>query len=271
MRVVFYTRGAFERNELLRYMHARVAERYPDTHIVAVVRQRRRRRGTALKRYLRKARRLGFWSTLGIVTSYPIRMCFERRDRRTITGSLQALPRPDREIVPDEVTVVPSVNGPTAVRALTELAPDVIIQAGAGILRPPVFRTARIATLNVHHGIAPLIRGMASILWAQYERRPDWIGATVHVIDEGLDTGAVLAHAAVKPSFPGERFPSLYVRATVRAVDALIETLERLEAGETWRIEPASDESEYRSTFPGWKQLALEIRLALERRRSRAT
>ena len=148
---------------------------------------------------------------------------------------------------------------------MSEIEPDVIIQSGAGILERQIFTLARVATLNLHHGIAPLIKGMSSILWGQYERRPEWIGSTVHMIDEGIDTGSALAYAKVEPERPGERFPSLYVRASESGVAVLVETLERLEAGETWSLPAPSGESFYRSTLSGWKQLALEIRLARER------
>jgi len=265
---VFYTRGTFESNELFLYMYARVASRYPDTHIVAVTPKRKKRRAT-FSRYWKKAHRLGLADAVDIISSYPIRRFFARRDKGQVLVGLRALPRPD--VLPDPVAAVrvPNINGPTSVRTMGELEPDVIIQSGAGILKPQIFTLARLATLNLHHGIAPLIKGVSSILWGQYERRPEWIGSTVHVIDEGIDTGAVLAYAKVEPERPGERFPSLYVRASEGGVARLVETLERLEAGETWRLPTPPGESVYRSTLSGWKQLAIEIRLARERRAQR--
>ncbi len=266
MRVVFYTRGAFERNELFLYMYAQVASRYPDTHVVAVTpKRKKKKRGTKLSRYWKKARRLGLVDAVDIISSYPIRQFFARRDSARVLAGLRALPRPD--LRPDTAAAVrvPNINGPTSVKAMSELEPDVIIQSGAGILKPQIFTLARLATLNLHHGIAPLIKGMSSILWGQYERKPDWVGSTVHVIDEGIDTGAVLAYARVEPECPGERFPSLYVRASEGGVARLVEALERLEAGETWSVPTPPGESVYRSTLSGWKQLALEIRLARER------
>ncbi len=269
MRVVFYTRGAFESNELFLYMYARVASRYPDTHVVAVTPKRRKKRGAILSRYWKRVRRLGFADAVDIISSYPIRKFFRRRDKGQILVGLRALPRPNCLPDPAAAVRVPNINGPTSVKMMGELEPDVIIQSGAGILKPQIFTLARLATLNLHHGIAPLIRGMSSILWGQYERRPEWIGSTVHVIDEGIDTGAVLAYAKVEPERAGERFPSLYVRASEDGVAHLLETLERLEAGETWSVPTPPGEKGYRSTLSGWKQLALEIRLTRERRTQR--
>jgi methionyl-tRNA formyltransferase len=183
---------------------------------------------------------------------------------------LRALPRPSVEPDAGAAVWVETVNGPDAVDAITKLAPDVLIQAGAGILRSRIFSIPRIGTLNVHHGIAPLIKGMASIDWALWKRRPEWLGATIHMIDEGIDMGAVLAYAPVSRERPGEGYAALYVRASERAVEKLIEVLERLERGEEWSVEPRPGPRVYRSSFSGWKHAALEIRLWLERRRSHA-
>src|SRR5437762_1370326 len=151
------------------------------------------------------------------------------------------------------VQCVHTVNGADAARTLRALQPDVIIQAGAGILRQHIFTLARLATLNLHHGIAPLIRGMCSIYWALWEDRPEWLGATVHRIDAGIDTGQALAYASVTPQTPGEGYPSLFVRATQGGVARLVEVLTRLEAGEQWCLTPPAPGSAYRSTISGWK------------------
>lgn len=59
---------------------------------------------------------------------------------------------------------------------------------------------------------------------------------SMHRIDEGIDTGAVLAYAPVAPLFLGEDYPALFVRTTQQGVDRLIETLTRLAAGEQWVV-----------------------------------
>jgi hypothetical protein len=87
---------------------------------------------------------------------------------------------------------VPALNHDRTRAALEALSPDVIVRVSGGILKPDVFSLARIAALNIHHGLAPLIRGMWSIPWGIIEGRRDWIGATIHVIDAGIDTGPVL-------------------------------------------------------------------------------
>ena len=52
--------------------------------------------------------------------------------------------------------------------------------------------------INVHPGIAPRYRGAGNI-WALYEGNLDLVGATVHLVDPGIDTGEPLAYARLDP------------------------------------------------------------------------
>jgi methionyl-tRNA formyltransferase len=169
-------------------------------------------------------------------------------------------------INPDRVVYVETPNGVDAVEAMRTLEPDVIVQAGAGILRPRIFKAARLGTVNLHHGIPPLIRGMDSIYWAMWEKRPDWIGSTVHWIDEGIDTGEVIAYASVAPLSPGQGYPALFGQATQRGVDQLVEALVRLASGQTSIVQPPACKGVYRSTMSGWRHLILRARMTLGRR-----
>ncbi len=74
--------------------------------------------------------------------------------------------RPAVELRPKKAFYVETVNGPETVEAISRLEPDVVIQEAAGILRRQVFEIARIGTLNLHSGIAPLLRGQDPVFWA---------------------------------------------------------------------------------------------------------
>ena len=49
--------------------------------------------------------------------------------------------------------------------------------------------------VNMHAGITPRYRGVHGGYWALAERHPEWVGTTVHLVDPGIDTGAILAQA----------------------------------------------------------------------------
>lgn len=88
--------------------------------------------------------------------------------------------------------VVQDVNGAHTEKTIRDLQPDLILQCGAGILKENIFSIARLGTLNVHHGIAPELRGVSSTFWSMYYGFPEYIGTTVHFVDKTLDTGAVI-------------------------------------------------------------------------------
>jgi len=75
------------------------------------------------------------------------------------------------------------------------LAPDLLFVYGTGVLPQALFGLARIAAINAHGGLLPGYRGLDTNLWAVYEGRPQDMAVTLHHMEAGLDTGAVLAQA----------------------------------------------------------------------------
>jgi hypothetical protein len=120
---------------------------------------------------------------------------------------------------------------PEALTALSDLAPDIVVRVSGGVLDPKLLCKARVAALNVHHGVSPLIRGMWSIPWGIVDGRADWIGATVHLMDEGIDTGGVLWRGSPQLA-PGDTSVDLLFRAHLQAVAALASLLGRYACGE---------------------------------------
>ena len=251
-------------------MFANVAAYFNDVHIVAV----RRPSYGLLQRYRRGLRRIwsfgsGMTDTLEIIASYPLHRFIVARNDREAQAAIRVLPRPPAKLRPEAAIYVDTVNGTDTVRTLRRLQPDVVIQFSAGILQRQVFEVARIGTLNLHPGIAPLIKGRDPIYWALWEQEPGWLGATIHWIDEGIDTGPVLDHAHVEQRFPGERYPALFARVYELGIERLVEVLSRLECGERWTIDSPQGQHVYRSDISGYKLAILELRGALDRRFNR--
>jgi len=260
MRLVLYTSEDSLDSELFLYMFSHLASLGFDTYVLAV-RKKETPWRLALRRYTRKFRMLGFGAGLEIVASMPIQRIIERRNNQEILRRLSALRRSCLKPARNYIQFVDTVNGPDAVTALEALQPDILVQAGAGLLKQQIFSIPRLGTLNMHHGIAPLIRGMNSIYWALWENRPDWIGATIHMIDEGIDTGRPMAHFRIEQIEQGEGFPSLFVKATEGGMTKMLEVIRKLVAGEDFDDAPPMIESNYRSTLSGFKMLLIELRL----------
>ncbi len=88
---------------------------------------------------------------------------------------------------------------------------DLICLAGfMRVLSPVIVRAFRHRIVNVHPSLLPAFRGL-DVHRKAIEYGVRWHGATVHLVDEGLDTGPILLQATV-PVLPGDTPESLAAR-----------------------------------------------------------
>jgi len=114
---------------------------------------------------------------------------------------------------------------------LRALEPAVIVVAAFGLLLPPeVLSVPRRGCLNVHASLLPRHRGAAPVA-AAILAGDEETGVTVMLMDEGLDTGPILAQARC-PVGGEDTTRSLTARLALLGRDLLLETLPRWVAGE---------------------------------------
>jgi folate-dependent phosphoribosylglycinamide formyltransferase PurN len=130
--------------------------------------------------------------------------------------------------------IVTSINGYRTEEIIKKTNPDLLIQCGAGILKSNIFKIPKLYTLNVHGAIAPELRGGNSIFWAYFYGKPEWLGVTVHVIDEGIDTGPVLKRKTLLFE-PGIHPAKKMIESCLLGASMLVETINDLQ---NQRIEP---------------------------------
>jgi methionyl-tRNA formyltransferase len=105
--------------------------------------------------------------------------------------------------------------------------PDIIIHVSSNILKEQIYSIPTIGTLNLHHGVLPHIRGLDSMYWGIYYGEPNWVGATVHFIDDGIDTGDIV----LKQSFDyvkEQRLSDIIVAIEKLGTELLISTINLL-------------------------------------------
>lgn len=122
------------------------------------------------------------------------------------------------------------VNTCATVAVLASMAPDVLVTHEAPVLEPSVFKTALVAALNVHYGISPEYRGDSTVFWALYHRNFDKLGVTIHELDQGIDTGRVLAYGypAMEPL---DSEALIEARCTELAAELTLDVLQHLGEG----------------------------------------
>ena len=99
-----------------------------------------------------------------------------------------------------EIKSIGSVNSDACRRALKELDPEVVAVYGTRIIGRRTLAAVAAPFINYHAGITPKYRGQHPAYWALVENDGDHVGVTVHLVDEGVDTGAVLYQAPVRVS-----------------------------------------------------------------------
>ncbi len=93
---------------------------------------------------------------------------------------------------------VPSVNSQVCRDLLRELQPAVVAVYGTRIVSRATLQSVNVPFINYHAGINPKYRGQHPGYWALANDDPDHAGITVHLVDEGVDTGAVLYQMRVQ-------------------------------------------------------------------------
>lgn len=73
---------------------------------------------------------------------------------------------------------------------------DLFIVFGASFIRGPLCQhLVDRRAINIHMGISPQYRGSSCNFWALYDDNPHLVGATLHLLSDGLDSGPILRHA----------------------------------------------------------------------------
>ena len=95
---------------------------------------------------------------------------------------------------------VPSVNSSECIAAIERLKPRVILVLGTRIVDRTTLAAIKAPLINYHAGITPKYRGIHGGYWAKVEGDLENFGVTVHMVDPGIDTGAVLYQARLAPA-----------------------------------------------------------------------
>jgi hypothetical protein len=111
-----------------------------------------------------------------------------------------AAPRSSKPVDRGEIRQLPIRMGDLNLLELAELGPalesNLFIVFGTSFIRGELCRfLVERAAVNIHMGVSPQYRGSSCNFWALYDRRPELVGATIHRLSAGLDSGPMLLHA----------------------------------------------------------------------------
>jgi folate-dependent phosphoribosylglycinamide formyltransferase PurN len=126
---------------------------------------------------------------------------------------------------------VRSMNSAEARALLAALAPRVVLVFGTRILARDTLAAVDAPFINLHAGITPLYRGVHGGYWALHDGHPEHFGATVHLVDNGIDTGGILGQVCVTPERRDD-FATYPLLQTAVALPVLVDVIGKALAGE---------------------------------------
>lgn len=182
----------------------------------------------------RRARLIGWWQALGQAAFGVAQKLIARRSayRLAAIWNRHGLdPRPDSAVAR---RAVGSVNSQACRTALRELQPKVVVVYGTRIIRRPTLQCITAPFINYHAGLNPKYRGQNGAYWARSNADAEHAGVTVHLVDEGVDTGGILYQARADFE-PDDNISTYQHRQMAAALPLLVRAIEdalssRLEA-----------------------------------------
>jgi len=158
-----------------------------------------------------------------------------------------------------------NANDPRFLAMLKRLEPDLFVSMYYGrLFSPEALAVPRIGCVNLHPSLLPKGRGQGPSTWPIVNGDAE-TGQTIHWLDEGIDTGDVIAQKTV-PIDREDGSASLGRRLLQAGVDLFMETWPLIESGKAPRIKQDDAQATYfvaprdEHARIRWKQPATQIR-----------
>ncbi len=243
MRVVVLTNGSSHGAEILSALSSRKIV------IAAIIVQQSNQ--NALAKIRSSVRRYGF-----IQTAFDV--C------RHVWGRLTAKSEAPIEFerFSERIYRLSNPNGPECIELLKTLSTDLLVLAGAPILKSDVIQTIKVAVLNAHPGLLPKYRGVDVISWALLNGDP--IGVTIHRVDAGIDTGNIVLQESVTVA-KGDTMASLRHKAEILAGRLMGEVVSQAISSGVVECSPQTDK------YPLYKRMPRKLSRKVNKKLSDGT
>ena len=111
-------------------------------------------------------------------------------------------------------------------RVLVIHQPDVILINGTRILKKSLLDRFMVPVVNIHAGITPMYRGVHGGYRALTNNDAAHFGATIHLVDPGIDTGQVLKHVYSVPAAKDNfyTYPLLQFAEAIKTLPSIVDS-----------------------------------------------
>jgi len=136
-----------------------------------------------------------------------------------------------------------TLSSAETVSELKEAGADAVVVYGTNLIQSPLIDAFGGRMINMHLGLSPYYRGTATNFYPLLNGEPEYVGATIHHIDPGIDSGDILHQG--RPEITAEDMPhTVGCKTILVGIALMIQTLRELEAGTLtavpqWPVEKA--------------------------------
>jgi hypothetical protein len=242
-----------------------LASQYPMTGFVVI----RRKRDTWYRYLWKRAKRIGFFK---VIDELLLRLYWtlfkswgDRRNLKQLVEKVKASLPPSYQRPP--IHYIDNINSDVGRQVLRDLKPDVCVLMVHPILGRKTFSIPPLGMLVFHPGVTPEYRGPHSAFWATMSNEFWGIGWSLLRVDEGIDTGPVLAQGSCNTVRPLEdRHVMMQHVSHIDGTQCVADVLRKLERREDPRVEMINRRST-NYTHPGITDYVrfLEIRKQLRK------
>ena len=140
----------------------------------------------------------------------------------------------ESDLVPDDGTCTVRrlepgrLNTDQTCRFLKSAGVNTLVVYGTNLVKEPLLSQWSDCMINLHLGLSPYYRGTATNFYPLLNEEPEYVGATIHLLDAGIDSGPIFKH--VRPVITADDGPhTIGCKAIQVGIEAMIEVLKRWE------------------------------------------
>lgn len=201
------------------------------------------RRKSPIASVVHRARRVGIARAagelmlLGAYGALAARLAARRRRAILAEHRLDSSPLP-----PGHAHWVSSLNTDETISLLQRFEPDAVVVFHAPIISARVIKSVPAPFINLHGGITPAYRGNYGAYWALVNGDHKNCGVTVHLVDEGIDTGDIVFQSKTRPAC-GDNFFTYQFFQTAKGIPLLVQAVDDVLNGRLSRYRRDSERS----------------------------
>jgi folate-dependent phosphoribosylglycinamide formyltransferase PurN len=108
------------------------------------------------------------------------------------------------------------------------IGPDIIAVLGSSVIKPKIISIPSVAMINLHSGLSPYYRGVWSYGWPIVNDEPECIGATVHHVNAGIDTGDIIYQTRPRLD-DSDDLNTIFLKVIAEGIELVCDAIEQIQ------------------------------------------